>query len=229
MSVLTLPALQSKSLWSYNPIPGGCVLFLPLWALGGPIFNSIDSYGHHCGTQNDVTKASDGWEFGGVDGSISVPSTVTLFDFTSGAFSAVMGINIDDLTAIRCLISRGEATTDGWYWHIRNAGDCRLFTNQDGATQQTIADEGAVTTNTWYTVGFSRSGAAVTLYVDGVDVNATPGNHTNPLTAARDFSIGLRNNSSEDYDGTIAFVLVYNRALSTTEHLHIHNVMRWRY
>ncbi len=45
------PALrQAKSLWSYNPIPGGCVLYLPLWhpSLGGLKFKSIDPYGLTC-------------------------------------------------------------------------------------------------------------------------------------------------------------------------------------
>ena len=35
-----------KSLWSYNPIPGGCVLYLPLWSPGlrGSAFKSADPY-----------------------------------------------------------------------------------------------------------------------------------------------------------------------------------------
>ncbi len=39
-----------KSLHSYNPIPGGCVLYLPLWHpnLGGLKYKSIDPFGHTC-------------------------------------------------------------------------------------------------------------------------------------------------------------------------------------
>ena len=35
MGILTSPALRyNKSLWSYNPLPTGCALYLPLWAIG---------------------------------------------------------------------------------------------------------------------------------------------------------------------------------------------------
>ena len=39
-----------KSLWSYNPIPSGCVLYLPLWHpnLGGLKYKSIDPFGYIC-------------------------------------------------------------------------------------------------------------------------------------------------------------------------------------
>ncbi len=42
------PYMQVKSLWSYNPIPGGCVLYLPLWNphTNGLAFQSIDPFGH---------------------------------------------------------------------------------------------------------------------------------------------------------------------------------------
>ena len=51
MSILTKSALRyPKSLWSHNPIPGGCVLYLPLWHpnLGGLKYKSIDPFGHTC-------------------------------------------------------------------------------------------------------------------------------------------------------------------------------------
>ncbi|KKM70713.1 hypothetical protein LCGC14_1438040, partial [marine sediment metagenome] len=51
MNILTSPTLRyPKSLWSHNPIPGGCVLYLPLWHpnLGGLKYKSIDPFGHTC-------------------------------------------------------------------------------------------------------------------------------------------------------------------------------------
>ncbi len=57
MSILTKSALRySKSLWSHNPIPGGCVLYLPTWHpnLGGLKYKSVDPFGH------TVTRTASG-------------------------------------------------------------------------------------------------------------------------------------------------------------------------
>ena len=63
MSIMTSSALRyPKSLWSYNPIPNGCVFYSPLWnpGLHGPVFQSIDPFGHTC-TRTGGTMDGDGF------------------------------------------------------------------------------------------------------------------------------------------------------------------------
>ncbi len=70
------PALRfSKSLWSYNPLPTGCVLFAPFWHpdLSGLVSKSVDLFGRTCTVSGSTpVRTSNGWDFPGVDEMIDI-------------------------------------------------------------------------------------------------------------------------------------------------------------
>lgn len=70
------PALRfSKSLWSYNPLPTSCALYLPLWHanLGSPTFKSIDPYGRDCTVSGSApVHTAKGWTLPGTDELITI-------------------------------------------------------------------------------------------------------------------------------------------------------------
>ncbi len=109
-------------------------------------------------------------------------------------------------------------------FNINPAGILELYTFQAAAFQFTLSVAGEVLVDTWYTLGMSRNGADVLLYKDGIDITDTAATHTNPLTSARKGLLGIRDDeASSPFDGEIEFLMVYNRALSTAEHLYITN------
>jgi len=153
-----------------------------------------------------------------------------VLNFTSGDFSIVQGVKITDLTAVNQLLCRGLAGTDGYYWEVRADGTIRVATNQAGAGQATDSSAGDVLINNSYTLGFSRSGAAITIVKNGSDITATPGTHTDPLTCSRTTKIGIYDDkAANDFIGTMAFVAVFSKAKTVAEHLYIHNTMKWVY
>lgn len=65
----------SKSLWSYNPLPTGCVLYLPLWHpnFGGSVFKSVDLFESSCTVSGSApTHSFKGWDLPGTDELIDI-------------------------------------------------------------------------------------------------------------------------------------------------------------
>ncbi len=157
---------------------------------------------------------------------VQIPDTFTHLDFTSQAFSFIARVKIDDLTAIRRLFTRGAATVGGYAWLISTTGFVRVQTFQ-AVTQTTDTAAGNVTTNTWYTLGFSRSGASVKLYTNGVDVTSVVGTHVNPTTYPSAAFIGIYGDLTLPFDGKMEFFRIWKDiALSESEHLAWHNALK---
>jgi len=205
------------------------VLYLPLWKLDGGSFISSDGHGHTA-TVTGATKVFEGRDF--LDDTpdfIELPASSTQLNFTTGAFSIIMTAKLDALAGIVELFCRGAFNTDGWRFAVSAAGALFLATNQTpAANQSTDSADGTITTATWYTLGASRDGAAVKMYIDGADATDTAPGHGNPTTSARKSYIGVYDDeSSNPLDGIIGEVIVYNRALSTAEHADVHRRLKW--
>lgn len=108
-----LPSLLTpKSLWSYNPLPTGCVLYLPLWSpgLNGSVFKSADPLGHKCSVTG-TTHESYGRLLDGSDDKIIVTDHAAL-QLT------------DNFTIIM------------WFYLTAFVGNDRLLSKDDGADYQ---------------------------------------------------------------------------------------------
>jgi hypothetical protein len=110
---------------------------------------------------------------------------------------------------------------------VLNTGLIKAFTCQSGANQSTSSTAGDIATATWYTVGVSRSGAAIKLYKNGVDVTVTAQTHINPVTSARTAVIGAYNDKTGYFlDGKMEFLRIFGGiSLSASEHLAYHNAL----
>ena len=139
-------------------------------------------------------------------------------DFTTGAFAGACWVRGDAL-GNRNIMTHGVHNTDGWYWTIDVVGAMILYTSQAGAFQSTTGSPGDIAIDTWRFVAFSRTGAAVTLSTNGVDVTTTAGTHIDPATAAaRNFYVGVNNAAGAGwYDGDLWNPRVWNRAVPASE------------
>ena len=138
-----------------------------------------------------------------------------------------MRIRADDLSGTPFLFVRGVAFADGYYSFIRPTGSIEFYTNQGAARQLSATSAGDILINNCYTMGISRSGASIRLYVNGLDVTNVAGTHINPLTCARAAKIGIHDDlTSFPFDGKIEFLSISgNVALTPSWHLTFHNTI----
>jgi hypothetical protein len=110
--------------------------------------------------------------------------------FTSGDFSGVVWV-CPDAVGNRYFMMKGAAGT-GWAFWLSGVTPFLCFTTeQAGPVYQTTVGGGQFVTSAWQLVGFSRSGVAARLYLNGLDCTSGPATHIDPASAAAgDFSIG---------------------------------------
>ena len=158
---------------------------------------------------------------------VLIPAAHTRLNFIAEDFSLVARFYIDSLVAGRSLFYRGLQNNDGWSCRVQAAGSWQFWTNQALATQETRSANGTIVIGTWYTVGFSRSGASARLYINGVDATNIAGVHINPANCGRSAKIGIRDNlATEPFDGRIEFCRVFGGiALQASEHLAWHRAL----
>jgi len=148
-------------------------------------------------------------------------------NFTSGDFSGIARVKFDSVVGNRAMFFRGLWNTDGYFWLNIN-GRMYLYTCQAVAQQESITDAGLLVAHIWYTLGFSRSGNSVRLYVNGVDMTTTVGNHIDPLTCIRSAKIGVYDDLvSWPFDGQMSLLQVYDYALSPAQHRAMYHKTRW--
>ena len=111
----------------------------------------------------------------------------------------------------------------GYRMRFQSDGTFWMYSNTN-----TITSPSAYTINNWFhTVGvFSSTG--LRMYINGsiVQSNGTP---FTPSYAASSFIVGGNSSTQELFQGRIANVSVYNRALSTTEVLQNYNAQKARF
>ena len=192
------PFLTSKSIWSYNPSPTGCVLYLPLWhpSLSGPVFSSIDPYGHTC-TVTGATWGIQGRTFDGDGDFIGVSSDV----FHQLSQISIVGIVTPTLSGDTELL-----------FQIHNGTDMVQVTS---TTQMTSGQK--------YHIGCVYDGATMTLYLDGV-VDGTP----QAQTGSAVWVAILANGVSTTYSGLEIEALVFNRGLTAGEVINHKQITNWR-
>lgn len=158
---------------------------------------------------------------------VEIPAAATQLDFTSGDFSIIARVNIDDLSSDPTILVRGLIDTDGYWFRLDNAGRVVIETMQLGTSQLSYSAIGVVTVSSWFTVGLSRTGTNIKPYANGIDVSDTVGNHTNPATCGRAAIIGVYSDKTTRLlDGKIEFLRIFGGiALPASTHLAYHNAL----
>ncbi len=216
--------------YDYGKLGGACLLDLRLAeGTGGAAVRTLDwAKPHHNVTLVTAvtwaTVAASGLtvlDFNPAtpDRLICLAAGCTDLGFTAGAFAAVVWIK-PDAYGNRWLMMKGAAET-GWGFWIAAASPYIYFTTeQAGPTYQHTLGAAALATGAWQLVGFSRSGAAARVYLNGLDATATAGTHVNPAaSAAGDFSIGTTvGGGAGFYDGQMARPRIWGDFLTADEH-----------
>lgn len=154
----------------------------------------------------------------------------TDLNFLAGDFSGMAWVYPQLLVGnIRNIFCKGGVEgNNGWEFTVAGGNGAIYFsTYQAAAHQDTLSAIGQVVLNTWYLLGFSRTGTVAKLYKNGVDVTLTSGAHVNPDdAAARDFHVGSSLMHAAGWDGYIWRPCLFSRLLLPTEFKEIFELER---
>ena len=236
----TSPALRwGKSLQSFNPIPRGCVLYAPLWApgLSGPVFKSVDAYGHTC-TVTGALWTPDGRLFDEVDDKLSIPHATSIDNVFTGGGTLVAWINpASDGGNNQAHIA---IKASGWFWNIQSeaAGytKSRLYIWRVGDDGYWDLVDAVIPLNSWSHFAITYDADLVAnnpiFYFNGAVTANTEGQAPTDVMgddSGDDLYIGNRADGLRSWDNLIGEFWGYNRILSVSEINAIRNATKWRY
>lgn len=230
-----------KSLQSYNPIPGGCVLYFPLWnpGLHGTTFKSIEPFGHDC-TRVGGVMDGDGFTGDGND-YINLDNVLpSLASSTVGSWLA--WVKLPDVTPTTTTIFITFGDTDANYsiqFGQGSDGFLRALCNDNANTWFVDSDGQVINDNEWALVGLVQDGTEPVLYVN----NAKPaqtfiwtidktiwfsdlGSLDNGRIGCRSYNGG---GNEQFLIGSMGEAWIYDRVLSLVEFTHIYNQTRGNY
>jgi len=105
----------------------------------------------------------------------------------------------------------------GFLFRVRSNGRLNVQLFGGGDMVANLHSDSYLSTDVWYHVGYTLSGTALTLYVNGVEdssttISASPDDNDEVLR------VGVATHASvERFNGTIDEIRIYNRALSSAE------------
>jgi len=181
----------------------GLVLYLPLYALKGSQFKSVDAYGHTC-TVTGALWRPDGRLFDGADDKITCGSNVAL-TFASGTI-IIWAYSTSKPNNSWLVAGRDGGAGVGYIF----LGAGETLSASAGTKYVDGAAGDSAPTATWHHLAVS--GIAITL-------------------ATLPFKIGARYNDLADnwMKGIIGAVWAYDRVCSAEEIAYHRNVTKWRY
>jgi len=220
------PKAKYASHNGYDPYgfsTNGLVLYLPLWALKGTAFRSVDAYRHTC-TVTGTTWGPTGRYYDGGLNAVMVPDRAVL-DITT-VISIEMWVRFDDVAATENLIHKrsGNIISNYSMWHIANELYIAFYTPPNvGHTHITVGL--GMANNTWYhIVGIIDCvNDKVYIYVNGVS-ELDEAEAADMVADNNNVYIGYY--SGSEHTGYIGEVRIYNRALSAGEILHNYNATK---
>jgi len=156
------------------------------------------------------------------------------FNFTTQDFSIGFWIYLNSYTTSTVNqgpipFYKGGFQGNGYYSAIGLTGQFSLVTNQAGAAQATSTNGNAVPLTTWTNIQITRTGASVSLYINGSYNVLTAGTHINPTSSSDNFFINSYSGPSIISNAKYSFFSIYNRALTSQEIKQNFNATRGRY
>ena len=142
--------------------------------------------------------------------------------FTSEDYSIVARVKFDDISGFRKIFIRGLIATDG-FGFIVAAGQVMGSTFQAAASQYSRTPVNFLVADTYYTLGLSRSGNSIRVFIDGADETTIVGVHVDPLANARTAKIGVYDDlTTYPLDGQISALKVFSYALNADQQMQKH-------
>lgn len=114
-------------------------------------------------------------------------------------------------------------------WIDNNVGVNSLRFGTGFTVSTTIATmNNAITLNTWQHVAVTYAGTSCTFYVNGSSIGSS-GNITNPSSGSNSLIIGNNSSNTNNFDGKIDFVQIFDTALTAKDISDIYNSTKSRY
>jgi hypothetical protein len=185
--------------------------------------NADDSVGAFDGTLVGTPSwATDDGDTGVVlNGTTQYVNLGGVFNYTTQAFSFRIRGKVDARAADQCLIFKGSFENAGYYLMLPTNGALVFITNQGAASQLSYTAVDLITAGVEFDVVITRSGAAVKIYLDGVDVTDVGGTHVNPVSSSDDFRLGVyiaAGPTNQSFvDGTLYHFAAWDAALTSGE------------
>jgi len=205
----------------YEPPEIGTVLYMTGLPGGGSTIYDRSPYGSH-GTIVGATWVREGGLWGlSYDGTNDyVEATCPQLNFTSEDFSIVARVYLALDAVWRDLLCRGAESATGYQLKSYGGNNFDIFFQTNQPTAQYTYLAAPLVANTWYTVGITRIGAAVKIYINGADATGTTGTHGNPVTNTNSLKIGIDNDKvTAPLKGQMPYLHIVNYALTAGQHL----------
>ena len=215
----------------YGFTTDGLVLYLPLWALKGSSFKSVDAYGHTATSTNPVWRPY-GRYFDGVDDKIVVPDNAAL-DLEYGLAVEIWVKPFDTTSDYMLLDKAGAASGVATNYRLHRRATNKLSLSYGNAASNdfrrfTTTD---VLPSGWiHLIGIISAVATFVILVNGVSVaiSADGGTAVDVGQNAGDVQIGERTDGAQDLKGDVGEARVYS-TLSVAKGIHNYNTTKWRY
>jgi len=194
----------------------------------GTTWTDLSGYKHNATLFNSPTYANGRLTFDGVNTYATIPSTAAL---TTTTPTVIIGCTTNSGT----VMAKGAY---GVYWNygiLNTTGNSNATFAARNNGGDTVSPAFSSTINSSMNIyGVAYNGSACVFYRNGSSSGSNSASYGPIATNSQNITIGCAryNNTSsnvEFYSGSIAFILVYNRALSADEMSQVYNAMRGRY
>ena len=187
------------------------------------VYMSQDSqaYVHSQNVPNHVanTMSSPYYRFDGVDDYIQIDDSPHLDGFT--AFSITAKVYLQSISVMGIASKYATAGQRAYSFYISGSGGLLLAVSTDGSNldEESTTSTPLTTAGVWYDVAVTFNAGTVLFYVNGVVQPSDGGNALTSIKAGSDpLLIGTRiTNSTDNFDGEIQNLKVWNKALTATE------------
>ena len=156
-------------------------------------------------------------DFDGVDDYVNIGNLASL-NFGVGDFSVIAWFKINSISGYRGIISKWDGIGGSGHngWCIGSWGnDARVTFEILGADQDQMVSTNNFNDGLWHEIAAIRTGGVMYLYIDG-NQEATENNNQN-VDNTKNLLIGRRYCNGQSWNGDLADVKVYNRALTLAE------------
>lgn len=209
MTLLLRPTYFTKGVGQYNPLPEGCLLYVPFWhpSLNGDTFRSTDRNRYLLTNSGSTHKPYQGRDLDGVNDGMSLGSQSALLPLVAGTImfwtkwgqsapQYIWSNNADELSI------------------FDNGGELRLY--WDAIQAQNWAYTTNLVVGTWYHMAFTfGNGLTGRLYVDAVEKASAACSATNPTSGTTRIGI-LSDGVTSPYKGIIREIGEWDSQLPAT-------------
>jgi hypothetical protein len=183
--------------------------------------NAGDIAGASAGTLNNNVSFASGevnqaFSFDGVNGSVFIPASNN-WNFGTGDFTIDFWENSTATGRMHALsFEPGQSLSNNMDFDFNDSVGLWLFWNGGGTNAIKVGNVGDYTDGKWHHFALTRTGATLTLYIDGAAVATA--SYTDPIDLSGDSSSFIGASSlGHFWNGLIDEVEIFSRALSANE------------